>query len=65
MNYEAWKARYEARMAQRQRAASTPGVPVPGTGRRTWRRRHGWKMRPYERPRDGGGTSKRNEVHDL
>ena len=62
MSWEAWKKRYDARQAQRERAASTPGVPVPHTGRSFWRyHRHGRKMQPYLRPRKGGGKDRSNE----
>jgi hypothetical protein len=61
---EKWKMREKARAA----ALALPGAPIPGTGRSRRRCSCGYcrdhKMRPYLRPRKGGGTSKRNEVYD-
>jgi hypothetical protein len=44
-----------SRRRSREVALATPGMPVPMAG---WHRRYKWrgrKMRPYNRPRLGGG----------
>lgn len=53
--------RRSQRHIARERALETPGAPVPGTGKYNHHRRF-WKMKPYSRPRKGGGSS--NGSHD-
>lgn len=56
---KAWRKRMSFRMEQNARAASTPGVPVPGTGAFRSRGGRKRKMAAYSRPRNGGGRNHR------
>jgi hypothetical protein len=59
--YDAHMGRFTDRQAVRSRrrsrevALATPGMPVPTTGLHLRYKRRGRKMRPYNRPRLGGG----------
>lgn len=50
-----WKQSIKQRAKTRAFALTHPGTPVPGTGNYHGGSSRGKKLRPYERPRTGGG----------